>query len=167
MSEAEVTQLEGRDLIMGMRDILVNNPGRHEQADWISNYYLTPDEINSHHEPIPFDLVRPYANQPIPNEPVEPNAVWPVCGSTGCAIGWGAVLSTPPGTVLVEDAGMHMILVFQDGTEHPLLDWVAARMGITISQAAYISDPDRERERLIRILDALLEDPTTDLRFVP
>ncbi len=164
MSEPEVT-LEGRDLIAAVRDILVNNPDRHDQNAWISNYYLTPDEINAHEEePIPLDLVRPYANQPITAQPAEPNLPWPVCGSTGCVIGWGAVLSAPPGTTLVE-AGT--ILVEPDGERHPLIDWVAARMGITLDQVCYISNPIRSRERLIRILDALLEDPTADPRLVP
>ena len=162
MSETEVTQLEGRDLIMGMRDILVNNPDRHDQGAWLSNYYLTPDEIGSYREPIPLDPILPYMNQPMSTVPVEPNAPWPVCGSTGCAIGWGAVMAAPPGTVLIDGE----VLVFPDGTTRPLLDWVAARMGITMYQAMYIANPNRERERLIRILDALLEDITTDPMFV-
>ena len=164
MSEAEVTLLEGRDLMIGVRDILVNNPDRHDQDLWVGNYYLTPDELDGYEEPIPLDLVRPYMNQPMSTQPAEPNAVWPMCGSTGCAIGWGAVLSAPPGTVLVDDGST---LITPDGERHPLVDWVAARMGITLDQAWYIADADRERVRLVRILDALLEDPTTDLRLVP
>ena len=163
MSEAEVTPLEGRDLIIGMRDILANNPERHDQKEWISNYYLTPDEIEGYEEPIPLDLVRPYMTQPMSTQPVEPNSPWPMCGSTGCAIGWGAVLSAPPGSVLVDDGS---ILVTPDGERHPLLDWVAARMGITLDQAWYIANPIRERGRLIRILDALSEDPSLDPRFI-
>jgi len=52
MSETGVTLLEGRDLIIGVRDILVNNPDRHDQESWLGNYYLTPDEINEHVAPI-------------------------------------------------------------------------------------------------------------------
>ena len=163
MSEAEFTPLEGRDLINAVREILVNNPDRHDQESWISNYYLTPDEIIAYEEPIPLDLIRPYVTQPMPTQPVETNSPWPVCGSTGCVLGWAAVLSTPPGTTVVDDGG---VLVTPDGLRHRLVDWVAVRMGITWDQAYYIADADRSRERLIRILDALLEDPNTDLRLV-
>lgn len=161
MAETEFTPLEGRELIAALRDILEGHPDRHDQNVWISNYYLTPDELTEYREPIPLDLVREYADKDMSTEPVEPNVPWPVCGSTGCVIGWGGVLSSPAGTIL--DG---VILIMPDGDAHPLLDWVAARMGITHDQAGYIANPNRERERLIRILDALLDDIHTDLRFV-
>ena len=161
MPETEFTPLEGRELISAVRDILVLHPERHDQEAWISNYYLTPDEIIGYTDPIPLDLVRKYADKDMSTEPVEPNAPWPACGSTGCVIGWGAVLSTPPGTVMDGT-----LIVTPDEEMHPLLDWVAARMGLTLGQVVYISHPYRERERLIRILDALIADPNTDPRLV-
>jgi hypothetical protein len=149
--------LEGRDLIAGVRDILVNNPDRHDQERWLGNYWLTPDEINCHRGQIPIDLIRQYADKPMNAEPSDMEAAWPMCGSTACACGWGAVLSAPPGS-FIDGA----TIVFPDGTWQQMETWVGGRMGLTTDQAKYVFSPIRERLRLIRILDALIEDPETD-----
>lgn len=154
-------QLEGRDLIIGVRDILVNNPDRHDQQYWIGNYYLTPDEVRCNVSPIPIDLVREYADQPVRYEPSDPEAAWPMCGSTACACGWGAVLSAPPGSFL--DGSL---LILPDGSCVQVDEWVGDRMGVTEEQREYVFSPIRARERLIRILDALIENPDTEVCMV-
>lgn len=59
------------------------------------------------------------------------------------------------------------IITTPDGERHPLVDYVAAKMGISMVQAIYIASTIRTRERLIRIFDALIEDPTMDPELVP
>ena len=154
--------LGGRDLIVAVREILVKNPERHDQAYWVGNYYLTPDELmDSGGFQIPLDEVRPYAMRPIATEPEDSGARWPVCGTIGCVAGWAGVLAAPPGSTLTG-----FMLTLPDGEQWELSRWVARRMGISQAQAAYLFSPNRSRERLIRLLDALAEDPDANLALV-
>lgn len=158
----DLANLEGRELMIAVRRILVENPERHDQGVWVGNYYLTPDELSDNGDRLlPVDEIRPYAMQPIAMQPEEPNAPWPVCGSTGCVAGWAAVLAAPPGSFI---RGWRIVL--PGGAEFPLDKWAASRMGISSWQAAYLFNPNRGRERLIRLLDALIEDPGTELELV-
>ena len=155
-------ELTGRDLMVAVRRILVENPERHEQDVWLGNYYLTPDELRDGYTlELSLDEMRPYALQPLPMQPEEPNSPWPVCGTTGCVAGWAAVLSAPPGSLVRGSR-----ILFPDGAFETLDRWVARRMGITREQAAYMFNPNRDTARLIRILDALIEDPSTDPALV-
>lgn len=142
--------LEGRDLLIAVRDVLVENPERHNQEVWIGNKFrLTGSEIN-----IPVDLMRPYAYQPLPAEPADPSAAVPACGSTGCAFGWAAVFSTPPGTLISNGK-----ITLPDGEEHYIGEWVTEKMDIGSISASHIFSPLLSRERLIRMLNALILDP--------
>jgi len=62
---------------------------------------LTPDEVMDGGElMLPVDLIRPYAMRPVTTQPEDPGSQWPVCGSTGCVAGWGAILAAPPGSFI-------------------------------------------------------------------
>lgn len=161
-TEQERVPLEGRELLIAVREILVKNPERHDQQVWVGNAYLTPDELELGNElMLPVELIRPYAMRPLTVQPEEAGARWPVCGSTGCLAGWGGVLSAPAGSFI---RGPRIVL--PDGEEHLLHYWSAEKMGIRQHQAGYLFSPNRSRERLIRILDALIEDPTTNIESV-
>ena len=68
-------ELTGRDLMIAVRRILVENPERHEQDVWLGNYYLTPDELRDGYTlDLSLDEMRPYALQPIRTQPEEPNS---------------------------------------------------------------------------------------------
>jgi hypothetical protein len=154
--------LEGRELTIALRRILAENPDRHEQEVWLGNAYLTPDELSENGDLLlPLDMIRPYAMLPVRPQPEETGAVWPVCGSTGCVCGWGAVLSAPAGSFI---RGFRILT--PDGEEHQLDGWVARKMGINSDQASHLFSPLRGRERLIRLLDALIENPETDMMSV-
>lgn len=154
--------LEGKELLIAVHRILVENPERHAQEVWVGNYFLTPDEVADASDlDLPVDEIRPYALRPINVQPEQPGAVWPVCGSTGCIAGWGAILAAQPGSRI---RGNRIIL--PNGDKWPMDMWVARKMGLTWEQADYLFSPARQRERLIRILDALIEDPTTDVTQV-
>lgn len=161
-ADQDLVPLEGRDLIIATRRILVENPERHEQEVWIGNAYLTPDELSEGTGLLlPVDLIRSYALRPVTAQPEDPGARWPVCGSTGCVAGWSGVLSAPQGSFIKGH-----VIVLPNGDEWSLSRWAAKKMGITPIQAAYLFSPMRSQERLIRILDALIEDPATNIELV-
>jgi hypothetical protein len=155
--------LEGRDLLVAVRAILVENPERHDQQVWVGNFYLTPDELADGTElMLPADLIRQYAMRPLTTQPEEPGAQWPVCGSLGCVAGWGAVLSAPHGSFI---KGPRIVL--PSGEKMLIHYWAAEKMGLSNDQAAYLFSAGRgSRERLIRILDALIENPNANVELV-
>lgn len=148
----EWVPLEGIELLRALRDILVNNPERHEQEAWLSNYFLTPDELDENPTLIPVDQIRQYATQPIPHTPQDMGSLWPVCGTTGCIAGWTGVLAAPPGSKIGNGR-----IYFPDGTDQHLFNWAGPKLGLDHEQASFMFSMYRHRERLIRILDAMIE----------
>lgn len=160
MTETEQwVPLGGTDLILGVRDILDRNPGRHDQATWLGNVFYGM-ELNSRHQ-VPVDRIRAFMYEPVPLTPGDKDNPVPPCGSTGCAFGWAAVLSAPRGSYISNGR------VYLPGGRHEsIIDWVVPRMGITDDQAVYMFSPNRSTEQLIAILGALAEDINADVRAV-
>lgn len=159
MTETQRAPLAGRDLILGVRDILRDNPDRHEQAIWLGNVFYDGD-LNSNYQ-MSVDLIRDFMWQPIPDGPGDTTVMVPPCGSTGCAFGWAAILSAPRGSFISNGR-----LELPDGKTYSIIDWVTPRMGITNGQAAYMFAPHRSTEHLIAILTRLADDIGTDVRAV-
>ena len=118
--------LEGRDLLVGLRDILVANPERHNQAAWLGNVYADPEKGGlEERTQVPVDEIRRYMFTPPPLQPADSDAEVPPCGTTGCAFGWAAILAAPPGSYITNGR-----VYFPDATLENVADWVAPRLGL-------------------------------------
>ena len=153
--DTDQTPLEGTALLEGVRDILVRNPERHDQATWIDNAYNRGVEIK-----IPVSEIRVFMYDPVPEVPAV-DAAFPPCGTVGCAFGWGAILAAPPGSYITNGR-----IYLPGGDSFYLPDWVGPRMGFTERDASFVFSPARTREQLIAILDARIADPQADIRAV-
>jgi hypothetical protein len=157
MTETQWVPLDGRDLILGVRDILVRNPERHDQRMWLGNVFFGA-ELRSTYQ-VPVDRIREFMWQPIPDGPGDTTVMVPPCGSTGCAFGWAGVLSAPQGSFISNGA-----LYTPDGERRDIVEWVTEKMGITSDQAGYMYAPQRSTEQMIAILTALADDIHTDVQ---
>lgn len=159
MTDTQWVPLEGRDLILGVRDILDRNPGRHDQRTWLGNVFWD-DDLPSRSK-VPADQIRAFMYQPLPLAPDDLSTAIPPCGSTGCAFGWAAILSAPQGAFISNGR-----VYLPGGTSWSITDWVIPRMGLTAEQGTYMFAPNRSTEQLIAILTALAEDIDADVRAV-
>lgn len=76
----------------------------------------------------------------------------PECGTTGCVAGWGAVLTSPPGTRLTTVGS-----VYQPGIDGRLKagDITQAALGLGYGQAAWLFSEHRSQREVLTALDAI------------
>jgi hypothetical protein len=153
--------LEGPDLLRGVRDILIANPERHNNRLWVGNVYLDLESDIKERRKVPVDQIREHMFQPIPANPQDTGAEVPPCGTTGCAIGWGGILSAPAGSYVTNGR-----IYLPDGSSHWLMDWVPPRMGLNPGDASSVFSPNRTTQQIIDIMDARIADPEADIRAI-
>ncbi len=147
----EWTPLEGRDLLIAVRRIVGNNPERYNQESWISNVFRSAYV----QRPLPtllVDMARQFAYLPVPVTPAD--ATRPVCGTTGCVAGWGAILGAPDGTQVNNGS-----VFLPDGTDSSIWDYARERFGLDTMQASWLFEGNRTRDEVLEALDALIENP--------
>ena len=160
MAEPQVP-LRGTALLQGVRDILIQNPERHDQSTWVGNVFMSKVIDLSERVKVPVDEIRAHMREPFPDEPADSSTPAPACGTTGCALGWAAILAAPAGSYVTNGR-----VCFPNGESDYMPDWVAPLMGFTPAEASFVFSPSRTREQLIDILNARIADPAADIREI-
>jgi hypothetical protein len=136
-------------LLSDVVDILEYNPERHDQRHWVTGEFGTNGIYGA-----TVDVLRRFADQPMPDEPVDEAA--PVCGTQGCIAGWLAIKGSPPGTVIASDGN----LILPGAGYITTISAQAAHVAqLDANQSAWLFNGDRERPELIDALNQLIEDP--------
>lgn len=139
-------------LLTGVRDIVANNPERHQQETWLSNAlgYVADMKVEE---------ARAYISTGIPEFPEDPAR--PVCGTTACLAGWIAIMAAPPGSIITSEY-MHIPGQAADS----IARYARKAAGLDEYQAAWLFDGDRYREEIIDALDQLIVDPEAQIGTV-
>jgi hypothetical protein len=137
-------------LLRAVRQIVAENPGRHDQSGWVGNVF---DDGYSRNAVL--GDVQALAMTPVPLAPLD--AGNPVCGTAGCVAGWLGILGSDPRAVL---RGSYVRL---GGREEHVSGLAAKYAGLNPRQERYLFAVIRTREEILTALDALIEDKDAEI----
>ena len=137
------------DLLIAVREIIVDNPERHDQSRWAGNVFADAQGT--------LGAIRNLALTPIPDEPMDEAS--PVCGTTGCTAGWTVFLGDDPRATLTYSQNV----MTPDGETCDIGYRARELLGLSREQSDYLFDGDRTREEVIDALDDLINNPDADL----
>jgi hypothetical protein len=150
------TPPDSHTLLIAVRDLVLENPERHDQEHWVSNVFGTMRGKR-------FDVtaLRAFAVKGLPEEPQDDSN--PVCGTRACVAGWTVILGDDPRVRLDGDIG----IIFPDGKAGSYSERARELLGINDRQAEYLFDMNRTRDEVIGALNTLIDDPDAEIWHDP
>lgn len=141
-----------RELLTAVRDLVRDNPERHDQGHWIANRFTSGYSLPR----VRLERLRPYALAPIPEVPLDGSS--PVCGTKACVAGWAVILGENPVALVRDDE-----YIWLPGGARSIQDRARELLSLTGRQASWLFSACRSREEVLKGLDALIADPSADL----
>ena len=139
------------DLLIQVRDVILNNPERHNQGSWITNEF-------SYHVPrVELGILRRFAAKLLPEVPEDEDD--PICGTQACVAGWAVILGDDPTARIFDTTAV----TETDGTKVEFGYRARDLLGLDSIQAHWLFAADRTRDEVLDALNALIDNPATNL----
>jgi hypothetical protein len=148
----EFIQPSPEELKKQVLKLIRKHPDRHDQSMWVSSAFGV--FATAYADKIRKQLSR---RKSVPDAPQSADGL---CGTKACIAGWGAILGSPPGTLIIMGEYSSDVNVrFPDGKEEYIADAAARLMGLEDDQSAWLFESDRTRGEVLDGLELLISDP--------
>jgi hypothetical protein len=152
----EFTQPSPGELKQQVYDLIRRHPDRHDQGTWVGSAFTGKFGTAA----VSKIRARLRRRKSVPATQQSPDGL---CGTTACVAGWGAILGSPPGAVIVVQGwdAWEASIRYPDGTEKYIAEAAAELMELDDDQAEWLFRSDRSRTEVLAGLRLLIEHPDT------